>query len=547
MRVSVETTSGLERKVTVALPADSLQKLIDEQVRNTAGKVELPGFRKGKVPLRVVRQRFGEKLLQDAASSLLQTSLQEAVAQEQLAPAGSMNVDIVTLDAGKDFEYAATFEIFPEFELAPFSTLRIRVPQAEIAEADIDNTVEQLRHQQTMWHAVERPAQVDDRVLVDYSVEADGETLQSREGAQHIVAESGGDMDSAIVGMAATETRTFPVTLRVSRERAATVEADDERGADHHDDQSNADKAPDVVEAPEQTSVLSQDAAQAPAPDSGATDADDDAFETRRAIGKVTLRGVEEPQLPELDDAFFDSFGVAPEGERMPAFRGAVRGRMEVELDQAVRRASKREVLAALAAAHEFELPKAQLEAEVAEQKLRFAATLGEFPPNFEPVVRESAAETIRHRIMVRAIALRESIAPDDDRVEARIAEIASGYEQPVEVRRFLRSNEDQLQRIEAAVLEDQVVEKVLADADVATVAMPYAAVVGNQPLPEAPQAETTDEATADDAKSPDPASAPTPTEPSPDSTDGATDEAPEAKPKRGLMRRLFSRGNANT
>lgn len=542
MRVSVETTSGLERKVTVALPADSLQKLIDEQVRNTAGKVELPGFRKGKVPLRVVRQRFGDKLLQDAASSLLQTSLQEAVAQEQLAPAGSMNVDIVTLDVGKDFEYAATFEIFPEFELAPFSTLRIRVPQAEIAEADIDNTVEQLRHQQTAWHAVERPAQIDDRVLVDYSVEADGETLQSREGAQHVVAESGGDMDRAIVGMAATETRTFPVTLRVSRERAATVEADEERGAAHHDDQSNVAEAPDVDEASEQASAGSQDA---PTPDAGATDADD-AFETRNAIGKVTLRGVEEPHLPELDDAFFDSFGVAPEGDRMAAFRRSVRGRMEVELDQAARRASKREVLAALAAAHEFELPKAQLEAEVAEQKLRFAATLGEFPPNFEPVVRESAAEMVRHRIMVRAIALRESIAPDDDRVEARIAEIASGYEQPVEVRRFLRSNEEQLNRIEAAVLEDQIVEKVLADANVATVAMPYAAVVGNQPLPEAPQAET-DEETADDAKSPDPASVPTQTEPSAASTDGAADEAHEAKPKRGLMRRLFGRGDANT
>ena len=546
MRVSVETTSGLERKVTVALPADSLQKLIDEQVRNTAGKVELPGFRKGKVPLRVVRQRFGDKLLQDAASSLLQTSLQEAVAQERLAPAGSMNVDIVTLDAGKDFEYAATFEIFPEFELAPFSTLRIRVPQAEIAEADIDSTVEQLRHQQTTWHPVERPAQVDDRVLVDYSVEADGETLQSREDAQHIVADSGGDMDSAIVGMAATETRTFPVTVRVSRERAATVEADDEPG-DHHDDQSNVDETPDVDEAPnvdtapEQASAGSQDA---PAPDAGTTD---DAFETRNAIGKVTLRGVEEPQIPELDDAFFDAFGVVPEGDRVAAFRSAVRGRMEVELDQAVRRASKREVLAALASAHEFELPKAQLEAEVAEQKLRFGATLGEFPPNFEPVVRESAAETIRHRIMVRAIALRESIAPDDDRVEARIAEIASGYEQSVEVRRFLRSNEEQLQRIEAAVLEDQIVEKVLADANVTTVAMPYAAVVANQPLPEAPQVETTDEATADEAKLPDPASAPTQTEPSTASTDGAADDAPETKPKRGLMRRLFGRGNANT
>lgn len=530
MRVLVETTNGLERKVTVALPADSLQKLLDEEVRNTASKVKLPGFRAGKVPLKVVRKRYGEKLLQDAAASLLQTSLQDAVAKEQLSPAGSMNVDIVTLAAGKDFEYTATFEVFPEFDLAPFDTLRLRIPKAEIAEADIDNTVEQLRRQQMQWHPVERPAQAQDRVLVDYSLEADGETLESRDGMSIVVTEADEGLDKAIAGMAVTETRTFPVTLRVRPRDAAADDA-----ADPPDD-------PGADETPEPAPPAHQAAAQTPPADAETPADADDQVETRNAIGKVTLRGVDEPHLPELDDAFFDSFGVAQEDDRMVAFRRAVRDRMEVELDTAVRRASEREVLDALATAHDFDLPNVLVQGEIAASKERFTASFGSFPPSFEETLRTTAEETVRSRLVVRAIAERESITADDDRVDARIAEIASGYEQPADVRRFLRSTEEQLERIEAQVLQEHVVEKVLADANVATVEMPYAAVVANQKLPDEPPAETPDEAATDEADSTEPADAAETAA----ATSGEDDGAPDVKPKLSdrLLRRLFGRAS---
>ena len=207
-------------------------------------------------------------------------------------------------------------------------------------------------------------------------------------------------------------------------------------------------------------------------------DEDDLRGETRNAIGKVTLRTVEEPHLPELDDAFFDWFGVAEEDDRMAAFRSAVRARMEVELDAAIRRVQEREVLAALVTAHDFELPNALVEEEMLLQRARFEKAIGEFPEGFEVVVRANAEQGVRTALVIRAIALHEGIAADDERVAARIAEIASGYEHPAEVRRFLQSDEEQLSRIESNVLRDQVVERVLAEATVTTVDMPYAAAV---------------------------------------------------------------------
>ena len=479
MRVSVETTNGLERKVTVAVPAESIQKLLDEQVRNTASQVKLPGFRQGKVPLKVVRQRFGEKLRQEAAASLLQSSLNDAVAQERLSPAGEIAVNLETVAEGKDLEYTATFEVFPEFEIAPYSTLRVRKPETEIAESDIDNTVEQLRRQKVEWHPVERPARNDDRVVIDHSIEAEGETLQSSEGQPRIVDDSDGALDKAIVGMSAAETRTYPTTVWVREQQAEAepdvLELDHDDDPPHEDDQQGDDATSDHAQSADASDAEQEASTSSSEADADDEDEDDIPGEKLNAIGKVTLRTVEEPHLPELDDAFFDWFGVAEEDDRMAAFRSAVRARMEVELDAAIRRVQEREVLAALVTAHDFELPRALVDEETLLQRARFEKAIGEFPEGFEVVVRANAEQGVRTALVIRAIALHEGITADDERVAARIAEIASGYEHPAEVRRFLQSDEEQLSRIESNVLREQVVEKVLAEATVTTVEMPYA------------------------------------------------------------------------
>ena len=497
MRQSVETTNGLERKMTVSVPAGSLSRAFEEHVRSTATDLKLPGFRPGKVPLKVVRQRFGSKLLQEVGSGLVQKTLEDAVQAEALTLAGSATIDIITMADGQDLEYTATFEVFPDIQLAPFDTLLVRLPKTQIEDADIDRTVEDLRRQKTQWLAVERPAQLGDRVLVDQVFEADGETLEKQEQGALVLSDEADITTTTIIGMAAGETGAYPVPIPLRREMLESSSDDpdeaDEEGQAHEHGEPASDSRPEDGEE-EHATASAADAPEADAPEAdgaASTPAQPpDAVQqppTRHVIGTVTLHRVEEPHLPALDDTFFDWFDIAKEGDRMAAFRSGVRERMDVELDAAMRRATQREVLDALVAAHEFDVPKVLVEAEAARSRQRFAAAFGTYPQAMESAVRSNAEKDVRQALVVQAIARQESLEVDDKRVAARIDEVASGYEQAAEVRRFLFANEERLQNIEAGVLQEQVVEKVLEAATVQRVEMPYAEVVANAPLPPAP------------------------------------------------------------
>ena len=489
MRQSVETTNGLERKVTVSVPAGNLSEAFDARLRSTATDLKLPGFRPGKVPLKVVRQRFGSKLLAEVGSALVQKTFEDAVQAEALSPAGSATIDIITMADGKDLEYTATFEIFPEFELVPFDTLVVRVPKTAIEEADIDRTVEHLREQRMEWLAVERPAQMGDRVLLDQSVEAAGETLSKWEQRAFVLEDAEDDRTKTLVGMSAGETRAFPMTVPAPEQPPSDLASQDPANDQDDDGQAEDRVAPANVvhrEDDEEEQAPAPEAEVA-APEAVPPSEAGDEPKTRQAIATVTLHRVEEPQLPELDDAFFDWFEVAQEEDRMAAFRAAVRTRMDVELDAAMRRAKRREVLATLAAAHEFALPNVLVEGELAAAKQRIAAVFGIFPQAMEGALRENAEDEVRQVLVVRAIARERSLTADAARVADRIDEMASGYEQPTEVRRYLYGDEDRLREIEFDVLREQVAEMVLEAATVQTVEMPYTDVVANAPLPPAP------------------------------------------------------------
>ena len=238
---------------------DRVRGRLADRVKSTAKKVSLPGFRRGRVPLVEVERRFGASLRNEVASELIQSSLEDAVRQEDISLIGTPTVELVNVESGADLEFTATFEVLPEVDLVDLSTLRVRKPVAEISEADIDEMVESLRKQRTEWNPVERPVAVDDRVVVDYSVKVDGEVLGEPQvdftfvvGSSQVVAE----LDTAVVGMSVDDTRAFPITIqRDSNESSGESEG----------------------------------------------------------IGEVTLKLVEAPSLPELDGAFFEAFGVADE------------------------------------------------------------------------------------------------------------------------------------------------------------------------------------------------------------------------------------------
>lgn len=453
MQVSVETTGSLTRKMTIAVPSAEFETRIAKRVRSAAKEVSLPGFRRGRVPLREVERRYGAAIRNEVASEVVRSSLEDAVRREEIALAGTPSVEIVNIDSGTDLAFTATFEVLPEIDLVDLSTLRVRRPAAEVSESDVDAMVESLRRQRAQWNAVERPAAIDDRVLVDYSCKVDGEVRgEPRTDFAFVVGSSraSSELDAAVAGMSVGETRSFPVTIQ----------------------QDDNDNSGDV-----------------------------------EAIGEVALKTVEEASLPALDLAFFESFGAdaaasadAAAAADAPAyateadatatalgkFRADVRGRMTSELEVAARKAMRRQVMAALAESHAFELPRTLVEEELERERERLArlgvplgvADLGE-------TMRQRVEERLRIRLVVREIVQRETLKPDEARTRARIEEIAAAYEQPDDVRNWIYGDEEQFQRVERDVLEDQLVEHVLSKANVVSVPASYEDVITGNAIPE--------------------------------------------------------------
>ena len=178
MRVSVETTSGLERRLTVGVPADRVESVVNQRLQEAARNARLPGFRPGKVPMKVMKQRFGAGVRQEVLGEVISQSFQEAVVSENLRPAGQPSIEARKLDVGQDVEYTATFEVFPTVEVQPLDDLSIEKPVAQVTDADIDDIIEVFRKQQGQWVASDQAAQSGDTVVIDFVGTREGEAFE---------------------------------------------------------------------------------------------------------------------------------------------------------------------------------------------------------------------------------------------------------------------------------------------------------------------------------------------------------------------------------
>ena len=169
MQVSIETTSGLERRLTVGVPAERVDQEVDNRLQQAKKNVRLPGFRPGKVPMRVMRQRFGAGVRQEVLGEVMSQSFQDAVMQENLRPAGQPTIEPRNLEAGRDLEYVATFEVFPEVTLKDVSGFAVEKPAASVTDEDVNNIIDVFRRQQGSWQEVERAAQEGDKVNIDFT------------------------------------------------------------------------------------------------------------------------------------------------------------------------------------------------------------------------------------------------------------------------------------------------------------------------------------------------------------------------------------------
>lgn len=426
MQVSVEKTGDLERRLTVQVPATDIESRVSSRLNKLRGELRLKGFRPGKVPMRVVQQRYGQQVREEVRQQVIQSSLQEAIEGESLRVAGVTRIEPRAegeeqeASSSENFEFVADMEVFPELEALALDDLEIERPQVEIADADVDDMIETLREQRRQWTAAGRAAAAGDRVRVEYSATVDGQAVpdSGKFSLAHVLGSGAlfDEFDQALTGLAEDESGTatldFPDSYRES--------------------------------------------------------------ELAGKSGEVSfkLTAVESSELPEVDEAFAESFGV--EGG-LDKFREDVRNNLERELRQAVSNRLKQAVTDALKARFDsLVLPVSMVrqEAEQLQSQYRQQAGGGE-PPPLEQFT-ESAEQRVKIGFLLSEIARQSDISIDDSRVQAQIADIADTYEHPAEVISLYRENPQLSEGIRNLVLEEQVVEHVLSVAKVTDTPMSF-------------------------------------------------------------------------
>ncbi len=436
MQVSVESTSALERRMTVGVPAERIETEVNKRLQQTASRAKVPGFRPGKVPMSVIRQRYEDSARQEALGDLIQATYYEAIVAQKLNPAGAPAVEPKVFEKGKDLEYVATFEVFPEIQLAGFEGLTIERQQAEVQDSDVDNMLEILRKQNTRFEAVERAAENGDQLNIDFVGKIDGEAFAGGSAKGTPLVLGSGRMipgfEEALVGVKAGEERVINPAFPA--------------------DYQNLDLAGKTAEF------------------------------------TITVNSVSAPQLPELNDEFFALFGIKEGG--IDGFRAEVRKNMERELRQAIKSKVKNQVMEGLLAANPVEVPKALIANEV--NRLRVQA-VQQFGGNIKPdqlpaeLFEEQAKRRVVLGLIVAEVVKKTELKPDENRVRELIEEMASAYQEPQQVVAWYLKNEQQLNEVRSVVLEEQVVDTVLQQAKVTDKAVSYEEAV--KPA-EAPQAD---------------------------------------------------------
>jgi trigger factor len=414
--VSLEASAGLERRLTVRVPNAEIERAIAARLAQVGKTAKLKGFRPGKVPQKVVRQYYGGQVRDEVMTDVIRTTYSRAIEEKKLNPAGGPRIEPVAgpdAAAAEHFTYRATFEVYPEFTLKDLSELAIDVPSVDVEEPDLDAMIEKLRGQRATWAVVERSAAEGDRVTVDFTGTIDGQPFEGGEGKGiGIVVGSGQvlkDFDAALRGNKAGDSTT------------ATV-------------------------------PFPQD------------------YPTKSLAGKtaqfaIDLKKVEERKLPELDDAFADSFGLAGGAA---ALRGEVRNNMERELKERLRAETKARAFDALIGANRIVVPRALVEQEINALQADALRQMGSSDPKDAPA-RERFEGAAQRRVtiglLIQELLREHKIKLDQPRVEQRIKELAAPYEKPDEAAQFYRSDRGMMAQVEASVLEDQVVDFLLSRA----------------------------------------------------------------------------------
>ena len=428
---TIETTQGLERRVSITIPADSVKSAVREELKRVAKNARVDGFRKGKVPPHIIEQRFGASVRNDVLNDLLPRHFFDLMFQEKVNLAGRPTFAVDSYEEGKDLQFTATFEVYPEVKLQGLENIKVEKPTVEITEADIDKMVNVLRKQQATWAETQDAAKAEDRVTLDFSGSIDDEEFEGGKAYDFVLLMGQGRMipgfEEGIVGHKAGEQFDINVTFP----------------AEYHSEN----------------------------------------LKGKAAKFAVTLKKVEVMVLPELTDEFVSKFG--PNSKTVADLRVEIKKNMERELKNALVSRVKNQVIDGLIEQNPLDVPAAAIEQEIEVLRNQAAQRFGGNAQQAAQLPRELFEEQAKRRVQVgllfsEVIASNE-LKADEARVKAMIEDIASAYEQPAEVIEYYNKNKELMNNIRNVVLEEQAVDAVLAKAQVTEKASSFDEIMNPQ------------------------------------------------------------------
>ena len=411
MQVTVESTGTLERRMRVELPAERIKQEVDSRLKSVGRTAKLKGFRPGKVPPKVVKQRYGKKIREEVLSELMQKSYTDAVVQENLNPAGGPKIEPEVSKDKDSFAYVATFEIMPKVELKNLDKIKIDVPEVTIDDSDMDDMILKLRKQKASWEPVERKSAEGDRVIVDFTGTLKGEAFDGGTGSEVPVVLGEGqmlpDFEKALFGIKAGDKKSFKVKFP----------------KDYHAEDLAGKKV-------------------------------DFAIETH---------SVEEQILPEVDDSFAEAFEVKEGG--IEQFMQDVRENMTRESDAKVKNDVREQVMAALLDANEIDIPNTLKHQEMHSMQHESMQRMGIEDHDQAPPIEnfaEMAERRVRLSLLLSQLIADQGLTVDADKVRERVEEMCAGYENAEDMVDMYMSNPQIVQQIEPMVLEQQAIEWLL-------------------------------------------------------------------------------------
>ena len=432
MQVTVETLEGLERRLNITVPAANIEDAVTAELRNIAKNRRFDGFRKGKVPMKMVAKMYGKAVRQDLIGEVMHRHFIEAIVKEKINPAGTPTFAPVETKEGADIVFTATFEVYPEIALKGLESITVEKPQAEVQDSDVEEMIETLRKQQATWSEVDAAADAGSRATIDFVGSIDGAEFEGGKAENFPLEMGAGRMIPGFEDGIQGKTKGMEFEIAVTFPE------------DYHAE----------------------------------------ALKGKAATFAIKVNKVEARELPELNDEFVAKFGVVEGG--IDALKAEVRKNMERELKQAVKNRIKEQAIDGLVKENDIDVPAALIDQEIDVLRQQAAQRFGGNPEAAAQLPRELFEEQAKRRVVVGLllgeVIKTEELKADDEKVKSLIEEMATAYEDPTEVMAYYEQNEQMMNNMRNMALEEQAIAAIIAKAQVSEKTVGFSELMNQQP-----------------------------------------------------------------